>query len=69
MSRSKSSASTHPLGPHVRAVVLVVVLAVLIALMCSGYEVSAAISAIAACGLLAEDICRRLGWVASPRSA
>ncbi|MFD5858719.1 hypothetical protein [Streptomyces chartreusis] len=57
------------MGTQVRALVLVVVLTVLVVLVCGGYEVSAAISAIAACGLLAEDICRRLGWVGGPRAA
>lgn len=69
MSRSQSSQSIRPVGTQVRALVLVVVLTVLVVLVCGGYEVSAAISAIAACGLLAEDICRRLGWVGSPRAA
>ncbi|WP_217206995.1 hypothetical protein [Streptomyces sp. AC550_RSS872] len=68
MSRSQSSQNMRPWGAHVRPLVLVVVLAVLIVLVCVGYEVSAAISAVAACALLTEDICRRLGWVGGPRA-
>jgi hypothetical protein len=49
--------------------VLVVILAVFIALVCGGHGMSAAISAIAACGLLAEEISRRLGWITGPQSA
>jgi hypothetical protein len=69
MSRSKNVGDTRTPGVYVRIVVLVVVLAVFVTLVCGGYQVTAALSAIAACGLVADDISRRLGRGISPRSA
>ena len=49
----------------VRVVVLVVVLVAVIMLVWHGFQVGAAISSVAGCCLLAEEVCSLLGWLQS----
>jgi hypothetical protein len=50
-----------------RVVVLVVVLVAVVMLVWHGLDVGAAISVVAGCSLLAEEVCRLLSWLRSPR--
>jgi hypothetical protein len=59
--------SRFPSSP-VRIVVLVVVLVAAVLLVWPSYQVVATISALAACGQLAEEVCAWLRWLQHARS-